>query len=312
MDKADHFHHCKYFVLRKKRYCKMTVKLGEDYCGEHQKVDIKISGVPEDKVRIVCPLDKKHTCYAHKLEKHLKICNARAKATQPYLSEGINCGLNGMDVDDDGLDSYRLLSTFSVADIKETILKVNKIFDTIVSNVLSEKILSNNVVEEVIAKPEHGNKAKKHLIQNSSILGLLEEYNLIKPNTCYIEFGAGRGQLSFWIAQAVNPEDTSSVLLIERASPKHKKDNKLARNSDSIKRIRADISDIVLNKLDNVDKSDNVVGVTKHLCGVATDLALRCLGNAAQNKVAGGVFTFCCHHRPTLLDKTLEFDNFTN
>nr|CAH7724761.1 unnamed protein product [Callosobruchus chinensis] len=297
MEKKDNPPHCKYFVLRKKRYCKMTVKPGEEYCGEHQKVDTsKICGTPENNIRIVCPLDKKHTCYAHKLKKHLKICNARPKATQPYISKGINSGMD-MDNADEFIDSYKLLSSFPVTDIRNTILKVNKIYETIVSKVLSHKISSNNIVEQMIIKPEHGDKAKKHLIQNSSILGLLQEYNLIQPSTCYIEFGAGRGQLSFWLAHAVNVQESSSILLIEKASPKHKKDNKLARNSDSIKRIRADISDVVLDKLDNVEKSKNIVGVTKHLCGVATDLALRCLSNATQNKVAGGVFTFCCHHR---------------
>lgn len=62
----------------------------------------------------------------------------------------------------------------------------------------------------------------------------------------------------------------SRVLVIERASPKHKRDNKISRTSDRVKRIRADISDLVLDKMGDVSKSKKVIGMAKHLCGEAT------------------------------------------
>lgn len=47
-----------------------------------------------------------------------------------------------------------------------------------------------------------------------------------------------------------------------------------------------------------------VVGIGKHLCGEATDLALRCLlgnGNGAgpdgKSRVGGVAIATCCHHR---------------
>lgn len=51
--------HCMYFVQRKKRYCRMTVKKGNKYCGEHQEVSLQFS-TDKDRVenkRIKCPLD---------------------------------------------------------------------------------------------------------------------------------------------------------------------------------------------------------------------------------------------------------------
>ena len=45
-----------------------------------------------------------------------------------------------------------------------------------------------------------------------------------------------------------------------------------------------------------------MVGVSKHLCGAATDLALRCLetfsasGNA-KGKIETILIALCCHHR---------------
>lgn len=51
---------CKHFVSRKKRFCKMTVKLGEEYCGEHMPSCATNSPDLSDKtLRVVCPLDRK-------------------------------------------------------------------------------------------------------------------------------------------------------------------------------------------------------------------------------------------------------------
>ena len=43
-----------------------------------------------------------------------------------------------------------------------------------------------------------------------------------------------------------------------------------------------------------------MIGVSKHLCGAATDLALRSLANFAQespNKIKTILIALCCHHR---------------
>lgn len=58
-----------------------------------------------------------------------------------------------------------------------------------------------------------------------------------------------------------------------------------------------------------VVKGHGVVGVAKHLCGAATDLALRCMVGALKRGVAAGrgqdvrvhgiAMALCCHHRCT-------------
>ncbi|RZC39402.1 tRNA:m(4)X modification enzyme TRM13 -like, partial [Asbolus verrucosus] len=284
--------HCNHFVMRKKRYCRMTVKPGDKFCGEHQPPSEAAADKTDGKVRIVCPLDPKHTCYAHNLKKHLKICNARPGEALPYIEKGVNSGGK----DDADLDSYKLLSTFSTNEIMGVIQKINKIFEELLDGKVTRKLATHGVVEAEMAKPEYGDKTKKHLKQASAILGLLVEYDLIKPNICYVEFGAGRGHLSYWLAQAA---EEASFLLVERSSPKHKRDNKLDKTDDKVQRIRADIADLILDKVEAISRSDFIVGVTKHLCGDATDLALRCLSNVSQQqtKVLGCIMTFCCHHR---------------
>ncbi|KAK9679997.1 Methyltransferase TRM13 [Popillia japonica] len=277
----------------------MTVKLGEEYCGEHMPSCATNSPDLSDKtLRVVCPLDRKHTCYAHKLAKHLKICNAREKESVPYIIKGINCGETILENAIDKIDK-QTLRNYSVEEIKNVINKIQKLHDDVLTVEISEKILTHPLIEEEMTKPELGDKSRKHLIQTSSILGYLKEYDLIKSDTCFIEFGAGKGKLSFWMANALETVNNSIVLLIEKASLRHKMDNKLDKTNGNVQRIRADIADLVLQKVDILKNVKGIVAVTKHLCGDATDLALRCIKNYqdAGNAVCGIVMAFCCHHR---------------
>ena len=69
---------CSYMVPRKKRNCRMLVKPGKKFCGEHDIVkSINILETQSDKTksnRILCPNDNKHTCNANRLQKHLQVC----------------------------------------------------------------------------------------------------------------------------------------------------------------------------------------------------------------------------------------------
>lgn len=130
--------------------------------------------------------------------------------------------------------------------------------------------MTHNILQDELSCPDYGQNTKKHIIQNASLIGHLEATNLIKPSSCFIEFGAGKGKLSYWVAKAVQNIQDTSVLLVERASLRHKYDNKLDKSEVNVNRIRADIADLVLDKVECVEKCDNVVGITKHLCGDAT------------------------------------------
>ena len=44
-------------------------------------------------LRVPCPYDPKHTCFATRMEKHLKICNSKPPLTLPeYIVPGVNSG----------------------------------------------------------------------------------------------------------------------------------------------------------------------------------------------------------------------------
>ena len=76
----------------------MSVKPGAQYCGEHSPIPITEQDLgrlqtlqdssnhlklmttgnkPISELRVPCPYDPKHTCFASKMEKHLRICNSK-------------------------------------------------------------------------------------------------------------------------------------------------------------------------------------------------------------------------------------------
>lgn len=94
-----------------------------------------------------------------------------------------------------------------------------------------------------------------------------------------------------------------SFLLVDRESHRHKFDTKLKHEESGkkvIDRVKADIADLVLDRIPLLKSSDRrVFGVSKHLCGTATDFALRCLAEycGSGNGVCGILFALCCHHK---------------
>ena len=72
-----------------------------------------------------------------------------------------------------------------------------------------------------------GPSVLKHLIQNSSLLGQLDKSGLLENGNTFIEFGSGRGQLTYWLTRAVTDPSTCQFILVDKASHRHKFDNRL-------------------------------------------------------------------------------------
>lgn len=66
-------------------------------------------------------------------------------------------------------------------------------FVAVIKGKIKETILDYELLTNEILNPEFGFTTKKHLTQTSSILGHLQNAELLKPNTSFIEFGAGKG-----------------------------------------------------------------------------------------------------------------------
>ena len=118
----------------------------------------------------------------------------------------------------------------------------------------------------------------------------------------YIEFGAGKGSLAVSVARVLHgemahvDEDTfepekmegGRVVLIDRSNFRRKAIH------PCFERVKIDLQDLVLNGLGMRD----IVGFSKHLCGVATDFTIRCCtgGNSASSMHSLSI-ALCCHHR---------------
>ncbi|KAL8178270.1 UNVERIFIED_CONTAM: tRNA:m(4)X modification enzyme TRM13 [Gekko kuhli] len=265
---------CAYFVERKRRFCKMVPARGRRFCGEH--------GAQEEengRRRIPCPLDSKHTVYEDQLQKHLKKCNSREKPKPAYFAEDINAG--SKETTKLPEEKQVSISSLSKEELEDLIRKLKRASNGIKS-VLKDQICSHQALQEALNDPRNGDAACKHLKQQASILGNMERLDLLGPRRCFVEFGAGRGKLSHWVDRALQDAKDVHFLLVERATTRFKVDGKHRRNS--FERLQVDIQHLCLSKVPVLVKEKlPVVGIGKHVCGSATDLALRCLAETYAN-----------------------------
>ncbi|KAL2089291.1 hypothetical protein ACEWY4_013979 [Coilia grayii] len=260
---------CAYFVERKKRYCKMVVGGGKAYCGEHANGD-----AGSDRKRISCPLDDKHTVYEDSLAKHLKKCNSKEKPKPLYYVKDINAG---PDWDKNAVSDKVSLADYSREDMEQLLQKL-KLAVKGLSLPHRESISTHPALHDALNDPKNGDFACKHLKQQASIVGNMASLDLLGSRRCVVEFGAGRGKLSHWIRTALQEAQDVHFLLVERSTTRFKVDGKNKGRDCTFERMQVDIQHLDLSKVPLLqEKRLPVVGVGKHLCGSATDLALRCL-----------------------------------
>ncbi|XP_052394519.1 tRNA:m(4)X modification enzyme TRM13 homolog [Carassius gibelio] len=260
---------CAFYVAKKKRYCKMIVGSGKTFCGEHANAGEEES----EKKRIPCPLDPKHTVFEDNLAKHLKKCNSKEKPKPIYYVKDINAGSAN---EDEPIEEITIAER-SKEELEKLIVKLKTALKGL-NTKLVEKILSHAALHEPLSDPKNGDSAFKHLKQQASILGNMEVLELLGPNRCYIEFGAGKGKLSHWIHIALKAAENVNFLLVERSSTRFKVDGKHKNTGSTFDRLQVDIQHLDLSKVPLLRKKGlPIIGVGKHLCGAATDLALRCL-----------------------------------
>lgn len=212
---------CQFFVQRKKRLCRMTVKPGRRYCGEHQPQP-NAEADQTDK-RIPCPNDPKHTCYASKLLKHLAICNARRTEQPAYIVHNINAP--------EAVDTCpRLpLSSYPKDALANVIDKVNHLYVKHVEGRITAQPPQpiHRAVLPEFSEEARAESSRRHLRQVSALLWAAERAGLATSRACYVELGAGKGQLSYYAAHAWCANTGSRVLAVDRAPLRHKRDNKL-------------------------------------------------------------------------------------
>ena len=56
----------------------------------------------------------------------------------------------------------------------------------------------------------------------SSLLGHLHHLGLLRSDTAFVEFGAGRGRLSHWIQAACGEDPSIKYILVDRSNCRRK------------------------------------------------------------------------------------------
>ena len=248
--------HCQEFLKQKNRYCAYPPI--REFCTEHT-----INDENGCLLRTPCPFTKSHTVVINRFKKHLRTCANRPRNNeQAYYLE--NC--NGTVVKDD-VEIEQDAQKFS---------KIAEMIDSLISKIehvqVETDIKSHEVLNERVEASSVGKPLYKKAVQHSSILGHLRDLGLISTQVNFIEFGSGSGETSKYVTLAVGKP--KMTVLIDRKQIKLKLDQDFKRNPHL--RVLIDIKDLNLAKVGELEGGKAVV-YSKHLCGCATDLSIKCL-----------------------------------
>jgi hypothetical protein len=200
----------------------------------------------------------------------MKMC-LNYRRSQVYFVENRNAALN--DVKTGHISP-------NISTIEDRLLKLVKTFN-----------VNTEVSSHAFLTP-----SAKHSSQHDAIISRLERMDILNSDSIVVELGAGKADLSEAIAVRFCPP---AVIAVDMDTFRHCADCRLRRLT-RFKRVAINIRDFHLGAL--VDQSD-VICVSKHLCGVGYDYALRCIVNEGSgiNAIA---MAPCCHQKCDLIQFT--------
>lgn len=314
---------CKFWLPKKNRFCANSPLNDSQFCGNHKPRSIE-QWIP-------CPIDPSHSVLKENLESHVKRCpllkQAQSLSLQPFYQKGINAGKEEEEEEEDNVSSEMKRSAVYSMTVTQFCKLINKI-ESVHASTCKDIWESYKVPEacNMWIKREVDRKLpfqEKHVAQQASILGNLEDFGVIKSSVgskeadsqgfcsddsnfvhAVVEFGAGRGYLTQMLADCYGFD---RVFLVERKSYKLKADRSLRQKESLIlERLRIDIEDLNLNAVESL-RGIPYLAIGKHLCGPATDLTLRCCLSEQCNQgsvqdcrsnanLKGLAIATCCHH----------------
>ncbi len=158
-DVVDRFadRRCCHILPKKNRRCRMLVKTGNIYCGEHS---IYVNDTIND--RIQCPFDSRHTVSLSAIDEHLRYrCNSRLRTdNHRWICENINTNQLLNNTTDDEL-----------IQIEEMIDRIEVTFELVIGKIDNDYANTSIIDQHLQMHPEYGANQRKHLLQLSSIIG---------------------------------------------------------------------------------------------------------------------------------------------
>ncbi|ORZ18833.1 methyltransferase TRM13-domain-containing protein [Absidia repens] len=318
----DKLQQCQFWLPRKLRYCQLIAKKTNRFCGEHM-VAANEENIEEGQRRVPCPFDPSHSVIQKDLDIHKTKCNARPRSPEQHYALNVNTTLPLSTEElafQQGILSHKELKSqpwianihlneLPKPDLDALIGKVQAAYDAHVPSPISKRVLSH----PAIVTDGKSSKLIRHLHQQSSLLGHMRDCGMLDDKSaCFVEFGAGKGELSGHLKEALQEENgEATYVLIDRKNVRNKYDKILLGKSAQtsiVQRVMIDIKDLHLGKIkslltDQEKKKKPVVCLSKHLCGSATDITLKCLMNYVDEEKAAGnscpvngiIIALCCH-----------------
>uniref|UniRef100_A0A1D1ZQ98 tRNA:m(4)X modification enzyme TRM13 n=1 Tax=Auxenochlorella protothecoides TaxID=3075 RepID=A0A1D1ZQ98_AUXPR len=304
---------CQFFLTQKNRTCKFDVVPGKNYCGNH------LPQAEGSRPRIRCPWDPAgaHEIYADEVEKHRLKCPAylqiQAQRAAPYYQLDINAGaaldvepipgacLPGHSMAERRAAYAATLGPDGLDDLIERVCQAAERLPPLPPvDALNQAAAAPPAPAPGVTTPPY---SAKHAAQQASIVGHLERHGLLRcvADDVIVELGAGRGYLG--AAVAGHCASLTCLVLVDCRGFKLKADRAL-RHLD-LHRLRCDLKDFSLAGCPGLDRPGpsggapprSWVGVAKHLCGAASDFALRAAVEQAPRRCRGLGLATCCHHR---------------
>jgi tRNA:m4X modification enzyme len=138
----------------------------------------------------------------------------------------------------------------------------------------------------------------RHALQCDAIVRELRALGVIGTGHCHVEVGAGSAGLSLALARADGGRADAHVLL-DQYLPRQKADKLLRAMGARHERHKLLLEHLDLDALQAsrlAQHGEQITVVSKHLCGAATDFALRAAAGC-ETPVAAFAIASCCHHR---------------
>ncbi|CAN6675081.1 tRNA:m(4)X modification enzyme Trm13p [Trichomonascus vanleenenianus] len=281
----------------------MTRKADERFCAEHLKEQNT-----HGRKRVPCPVSPGHTVWEDQVHHHVPKCKAAGEVPR---DKWFKLDYNLSDKSED----KPKLSEITAEDYRKWAEKAAKLYDSI-KEPITREVLDHPGLASRLSELQN----QKHAIQQASLIGHMDKHGLLSDDAVVAEFGCGRGELSRYIARSQVLNQLSrhcavvggqKYLLVDRAGPRNKLDGKIAKDLEEletpatsqkqtpqVERSKIDIKDLNLGTAVSElfgGTCQPVSIVSKHLCGCATDLTLRCLANAGEAVALRGVaIALCC------------------
>ncbi|KAI9138789.1 methyltransferase TRM13-domain-containing protein [Paraphysoderma sedebokerense] len=148
-----------------------------------------------------------------KLKDHLKRCNSRPRP-QSYYVENINLhppslspSLSGQSTSSNSAPR-KTLQSLPPSELQALIRKVENIYDDMIRDIggIRTVVLSHACMKDKLELKKY----QKHLLQQASLIGHMDRLGLLENGSCFIEFGAGKGELCSYVKTAVDIKLQSS------------------------------------------------------------------------------------------------------